>query len=758
LVLLIIFVISGLHVVLVGSKHVCLSFVLFKDVLAAGTALGHAGEWESAMEYLKISYSASQLGQPLVASVMNACLLCERHDKALQVFEENKPGIAGEWQWGGGRDRIDPLCRDLAMRAMVAKDGMSDSAMDFFRQTQEEGVAISLEALRGVVGACEQDGRWADAVSVLATILDRYKDENWVTSGSAMVISDWGSEHVSQKSGNASSDAWLAGISGILASVVRSCNKSSNFGMAMLCFRLVDLQIPSAKHGLEDHFDAQAVDGTTTLEKSLLSVFTRMSYTDELVSATMVSLCGLHCYSPAGKLFERASNSQFRGDGELSNLRPIYEYAMSELVKHEPMLIGNSWESAHKHIHRLTAAVQRVRDREHVLGEEDRDIIDGALATTMSACTSADQPETSLFLVTWIEKALLGRSRQSSSGTLMPNFLGIETLPETEFYGFRKDALMAEAISAFRWSHKTAEAIDVFESLLNSRSGELGRWKLSCGAGLSALHSVGRIDDALNIFYSLDDSARTPDAYTLSATGLAKEKRWKDVDGIYRRALKYGCLSEELGLLAMDSVILSDANNKLRILRSIVGDVAKCSGSNPLNWMESRYWHLKKALPSGYVRLLLWWNDPDTAHLDELELVLGEFHQQKAAGFKVKNEAVRLIVKNAMSYHEGFVPEERRKLFRVPRTSIDWITLLQSVLDETKDSSLHHDVHFVDDVAKAFRQLQCNLDCVKYVADALSRGVRVKQTTINTALGAAQDDDSVFLADDLQMMLLEKEA
>jgi hypothetical protein len=34
-----------------------------KYILAAGTALGKAGEWESAMEYLKNSYATSQLGQ-----------------------------------------------------------------------------------------------------------------------------------------------------------------------------------------------------------------------------------------------------------------------------------------------------------------------------------------------------------------------------------------------------------------------------------------------------------------------------------------------------------------------------------------------------------------------------------------------------------------------------------------------------------------------------------------------------------------------
>ena len=33
------------------------------DVLAAGEALGHAGEWEGLRDYLKSSYRASELGQ-----------------------------------------------------------------------------------------------------------------------------------------------------------------------------------------------------------------------------------------------------------------------------------------------------------------------------------------------------------------------------------------------------------------------------------------------------------------------------------------------------------------------------------------------------------------------------------------------------------------------------------------------------------------------------------------------------------------------
>lgn len=41
----------------------CQTIYMCPDVLAAGTALGHAGEWKSALEYLETSFAASQLGQ-----------------------------------------------------------------------------------------------------------------------------------------------------------------------------------------------------------------------------------------------------------------------------------------------------------------------------------------------------------------------------------------------------------------------------------------------------------------------------------------------------------------------------------------------------------------------------------------------------------------------------------------------------------------------------------------------------------------------
>ena len=144
-------------------------------VLAAGVALGHAGEWEASVQYLRNNSSSQELGFALVASVMRTCLLCDRPTEAWKIYEEfveHEMKMAGEWQWGGGRDRTDPLCRDLAMQSMATLTGKSATGVDFFLQTLEEDVTVSQEALLGVIGACECDGNWEEAVSLLQAIFE----------------------------------------------------------------------------------------------------------------------------------------------------------------------------------------------------------------------------------------------------------------------------------------------------------------------------------------------------------------------------------------------------------------------------------------------------------------------------------------------------------------------------------------------------------------------------------------------------------
>ena len=70
-------------------------------VLAAGTALGHAGESDSMIQYVRTSLNAKQLGQPLIAATMHACLLNNRPDDALRMFDTLTGGehhASIEWQ------------------------------------------------------------------------------------------------------------------------------------------------------------------------------------------------------------------------------------------------------------------------------------------------------------------------------------------------------------------------------------------------------------------------------------------------------------------------------------------------------------------------------------------------------------------------------------------------------------------------------------------------------------------------------------
>ncbi len=50
------------------------------DMMAAGSALGRAGQWQGCVDYILDNLDSSELGQPLFAAVMSACDICKRYD------------------------------------------------------------------------------------------------------------------------------------------------------------------------------------------------------------------------------------------------------------------------------------------------------------------------------------------------------------------------------------------------------------------------------------------------------------------------------------------------------------------------------------------------------------------------------------------------------------------------------------------------------------------------------------------------------
>jgi hypothetical protein len=173
----------------------------------------------------------------------------------------------------------------------------------------------------------------------------------------------------------------------------------------------------------------------------------------------------------------------------------------------------------------------------------------------------------------------------------------------------------------------------------------------------------------------------------------------------------------------------------MRGLRSIIAETAKVTGADPDTWIESKYWSLKRLLGFSTLRTLMWWDHAD--HLDELELALSGLEKRAALGLTPKQPALRAIVVAAKSFHEGYVPPDRARLAHVPRDRGSWIETIARLLLEAKDTTLLDDPSFIDDVTIALRKLDCGVECVGVVNDALDRGVRLHRRALEEALEAA---------------------
>jgi hypothetical protein len=179
-------------------------------------------------------------------------------------------------------------------------------------------------------------------------------------------------------------------------------------------------------------------------------------------------------------------------------------------------------------------------------------------------------------------------------------------------------------------------------------------------------------------------------------------------------------------------------------------------GTSQSDWMQSKYWKLKRLLGFPVVRSLMWWEDAKTAHLDELELSIDFFETRISRGLSPKFDSLRAIVSAARSFSDEYVPSYRTDLSRVPRSAAGWIDVLTRVLREAEDTALLNDPDFVTDVALAFRRLGCNKECVEFVIKAIEKKVQVRPVALNTAIEASKQADVGLSVVDLQMMTMDE--
>jgi tetratricopeptide (TPR) repeat protein len=667
----------------------------------------------------------------LAAAAMHACLLCDRPNEALKVFDNIAGGelqAAGEWQWAGGQDRLDPLCRDLAMQALGGKAGSTARALTLFQQAEEDGVAVSVEALHGVVRACENDGNWEEAVTMLYSVLNRPHAFRSLVIGNKLEISEL-------ESSPELSFEVLQEFGLVLNTVMQACNAAGQFGVALLCLRLVELTLPPSV--LSPYYDLAKDQDEIVL--SLVPLLCALGNNDDCVATTMVSLCGVECPSEAVSVFKAISNRPdvLAGNRTMFHSRDVYDFARSEASRRRHAVLQETWPTTWRHIHRLTASFSIIKDTGEELAPAHAGLLSSALATALRCCNATSQAQTGLHLAKWVEGA--NGSHNSTEGMFGAS------LPLT-------DSLVAAVMEAYCATGNYGVALDLFDSQSITERRE-SHWMLSYNAALIALFSLGRHEDGITLFRKALAIDRNPDMFCIAAKGLVDGKQWGAVTDLYRLALTSGCLSEELGKFALAAVAAGHPRDKTRGLRSIIEETAKVTGADSATWIESKYWSLKRLLGFSTLRTLMWWHDAKTAHLDELELALCGLEKRAALGLTPKNDALRAIVVAAKAFHEGSVPPDRIRLPHVPRDRGSWIKIMAQLLLEAKDTTLHDDPSFIDDVAIALRKLDCGVECVDVVRGALDRGVRLHRRALEEALEASQSVEMVDSVGGIRMLV-----
>lgn len=619
---------------------------------------------------------------------MHACLLNDQPDEALKQFAELTDGpasVGSEWQWGGGSDVVDPVVRDIAMRAG------GPLSLDLYWQAMDEGFQVSNQALRAVIDSCTDV---AGALSIMDKLCD---DLSWLVDGADLVI-----ERCDQP--KKSNDYPVDKLQPIVLELMRRCNGAREFGMSLLGYQLL-----------------MARSSTDDFESAMIDRISVSSNQDEQLAAVMTALCGVNSTTSARNLFETLSAGKVDAFPLSSGVNE-YASSMPPLVR----LTG-----ALNLSERVVSVVNQLPDQ--VLTTIQTQKLLTAVAQAMRAFNVATQPQPAIFLYRQIEKRLKARQEVPASvGGAVRSFLGIEEEEEKKDYSLlaMSDPVLAELLWAHRTRGAPEQALWLFETVLESSEKGYEAFPLSVIQAFEALVAEGRTEAALDILHSLDAAVWTPDMFVALSNALVAEKKWKSVQDLYHLSMKIGCLTEALGLAAMQAVVKTpDLDGKMTILRTIIKDICSITGTTNNEWHKERYWALKEKLGIRYSRLIMRWNDERTSDLFELQFAVEEFTERKTAGLRPRNDVFWSIVRGCKHIDKAFELIHQLDV-QLPLDKKVWANLLGHVIVELQKSGLRNDQRFVAELVRALRAVGANAASEEFLSDALSRGVMVDQALL----------------------------
>jgi len=675
---------------------------------------------------------------------MHACVLSGRHDEALAVFDDLLCGelaAASEWQWGGGEDRLHPACRDMAMRALGGIDSddasaVRERALSLFRQALEEDSRVSVEALTAVASTCELDRDLEGAVDLFLTVLDK-EPETWLVAGEGVHLT------VEKSEPKLTMEDTVAELGFFLDRIMQACNSSKQFGLALLCLQLFDASLgpstrpsPVSRDNLSESFQT-----TLNMPQSMLSTLNILRNTDDLISTTMVALCGVHAPGAAIELDEMSSR-----DGDRF---AVYDFAERLQERSNP---SSSWGVVHRHVHRLLVSMRSIEAMNCSVSVADARLLSSVLATAIRECVSAKHPEAGVALGKWVERKSIQCTQENSCNLFSGEDKGFRLpLPLT-------DSLLSAAVEAFGKMGKADVAMNLIRSNLGDERPP-AKWLLSYHEAVKTLFAQKQSDDAMALFRTILASGRNPAMFCTAAQNLKRSRDWRAILDLYRLALSSGCVSEELSLLAMESVAESGRtgqnDKQFPLLRSIISETAKAVGSSPADWVTTNYWRLRRVLGFSNARLIMGWDDQKTSRLDELELALRVMDERSRSGLTPKTDVLLSIADAAANFDSLIVPFNKTRIASVPRDRETWVRTLERTLNEANDTRLLYDAKFVDNAAIAFERLGCNLDCIDLVNSALTRGLRLRKPALESAMRAAEAEGIEDMVSNIELLLVD---
>lgn len=685
---------------------------------------------------------------------MHACVICGRYQEAIDIFDDLVQGelaSAAEWQWEGKKDALHPACRDLAIRALGElkavhnSDEIKQRIMELYNDVRQANAQVSVEAHYAVVGAWDDD---------LETMLDLVLPLLQTGFISRLVLGDDTQIMSDQTFPSHTSTQILLEWGSLLDLVMQICNSHQKYGLSLLCFRLFEValmmsdtvsdsqlqQIANLKHQQPQYSD---------FVLTLLPMLSILKNSSQILNTTMVALCGV-------KLPREAVNVHHAlvSGNKVDAVRPTYdvlEYA-EFLCASLDSSSYQSWEPAHRHIHRLTASLAYIEDHQEALTASESILLSSALAVAVRECTVTSNPEAAIFLGRWIESrpwvqkpndaTILFSDSNASEGMGLPLQL--------------TDSLLSSAVEAFAQCGKVriAERL-VQENLGNDRAPS--NWLLSYHEAMKMLFSQGQSTDGLALFRTVIASAKNPALFCTVARSLIASGNWRQVLDLYRQAMSSGCSSEELSLLTMESIVASgrigQIDGQFPLLRSIISETSKSLGLLPATWVEANYWKFKRVLGFSNARLIMGWDDYKLSRLDELDLAIESLHKRAMAGLTPKNAVLFSIIQAASNLEQYVVPFNATGLPNVPRDANAWIELIDKALDEAKATRLFYEPNFIFEASMALRRVDRHLECLEIVCDALSRGLKLNKATLENAVLAGQAVGMEDATTDIKMLL-----